>query len=905
MHTIHTILRSAGIVTLTICLACVLTLHVSAQSNSRSAELTQKPSGESGKSNNGKDQELAPRKLADKSQRNRVTKGSDRSRIEVKFVDGLRFSVNPRGMLLERPQRGLRSEGARELLSAIARDGGVWHRMITVEEEKMDEMRGNAQRKLGKEVADMNSYFILTVPENVDTELWLDLLNELEDVEIAQPVPLPAPQPLPDDFQPLQGYLEEATGGIDASSYAWAIAGGTGANVRIVDLEYSWNLNHQDLPSGITTLIPGGRTAVDPFNDTDHGTAVLGELVSLNNGWGTTGIAHDAEIFVAPVSWDNGYNLAAALTNAAASLSAGDILLIEQQTQGPNYIDNTSQFGLVPSEWQESVYNAIVTAVGNGIHVVEAAGNGSQDLDGAEYSAGNGGHYPFNGSKNSGAIIVGAGARPGGSTTDRSRLGFSCFGARVNVQGWGEGVMTTGYGTYYSEGPNNNLDYRSTFGGTSSASPIVTGAVALIGSMQEEINNNVMTPAAMRSLLIATGSPQQAGANPLSENIGPRPSIRAAIQSTDPCVLTCPSNISVSNDPDMCGAVVNYPAPTTSATCGTVTSTPASGSFFPVGVTVVNVMTTSEENCSFTITVNDTQPPSVTCPENITVNNDPGMCSAVVTYAASASDNCPGVTIDYDIPSGTAFPVGVTTVTVTATDAHNNSTQCSFTVTVIDNEPPTISVSVNPTSLWPPNHTMRNITATVVAADNCPGVTYALTSIVSNEADNGLGDGDTPNDVQNADYNTPDLMFRVRSERSGLGTGRIYTATYTATDAHSNTATASATVTVPFSMEKAGALGDVLPSHFGLDQNHPNPFNPSTTISYSLPVASIVTLRVFDLLGREVGTLVPGKHHDAGRFEVTFDGSRIGSGMYTYTMTAFSVETGEEFTAVKQMMLMK
>jgi hypothetical protein len=772
----------------------------------------------------------------------------------------------------------------------------------------MDEMRGNAQRKLGKEVADMNSYFILTVPENIDTERWLDLLNNLEDVEIAQPVPLPAPQPLPDDFQPLQGYLEEATGGIDASSYAWAIAGGTGANVRIVDLEYSWNLNHQDLPSGITTLIPAGRTAVDPFNDTDHGTAVLGELVSLNNGWGTTGIAYDAEIFVAPVSWDNGYNLAAALTNAAASLSAGDILLIEQQTRGPNYddtIDPPIQFGLVPSEWQESVYNAIVTAVGNGIHVVEAAGNGSQNLDAPEYSQGNGGHYPFNGSKNSGAIIVGAGARPSGSTTDRSRLGFSCYGARVNVQGWGEGVMTTGYGTYYSEGPNNNLDYRSTFGGTSSASPIVTGAVALIGSMQEEIHNNVMTPAAMRSLLIATGSPQQSGANPVSENIGPRPSIRAAVQSIDPCVLTCPSNISVSNDPDMCGAVVNYPTPSTSATCGTVSSTPASGSFFPVGVTVVNVTTTSEENCSFTVTVNDTQPPSVTCPDDIVVNNDPGMCSAVVTYAASASDNCPGVTIGYDIPSGTAFPVGVTTVTVTATDAHNNSTQCSFTVTVIDNEPPTISASVSPTSLWPPNHTMRNITATVVVADNCPGVTYALTSIESNEPDNGLGDGDTPNDIQNADYNSPDLMFRVRAERSGLGSGRVYTVTYTATDAHSNTATASATVTVPFSMAKSDALGDVLPSQFSLEQNHPNPFNPSTTISYSLPTSSVVTLRVFDMLGREVSSVVSGKHHEAGRYEVAFDGSRIGSGIYTYSIIAVSAETGEEFVAVKQMMLMK
>ncbi len=684
MYFIQILLRRGGAAALIIAIACALTLDAS---------------GQRAENQKGKGPELTPRKLADKSQRNRMGAWADQSRIEVKFADGTRFDVNPAGMLIERPQKGMRNQESREVLQSIEVSGGRWHRLATLSEEKMDELRGNAQRKLGEQVADMNSYFILTIPEGIDAEQWLDMLNELPEVEIAQPVPLPAPMPLPGDYQNLQGYLDAATGGIDAESYAWGIAGGTGANVRICDMEYSWNLNHDDLPA-VTTLIPGGRTAVDPFNDTDHGTAVLGELASLNNGWGTTGIAYNAQIFVAPVNWDNGYNLAAAITNALGTLTAGDIILIEQQTRGPNFVvqDPPVQFGLVPSEWQESVYNAIVTAVGNGVHVVEAAGNGSQNLDGAEYSAGNGGHYPFNGSKNSGAIIVGAGARPSGSTTDRSRLGFSCYGARVDVQGWGEGVMTTGYGGHFSSEGMDRL-YTSSFGGTSSASPIVTGAVALIGSIQEQINATVMTPAAMRTLLINTGSPQQAGANPVSEHIGPRPSIRAAIQSLDPCDLTCPANITVSNDQDFCGAIVNYPAPLTSETCGPVTSVPASGSFFPVGNTVVNVTTTSGEDCSFTVTVNDTQPPSVTCPANIVVNNDPDMCSAVVTYAASAADNCPGVTIAYDIPSGTAFPVGVTTVTVTATDAHNNSSSCQFTVTVIDAQPPTISVAVNPTLL--------------------------------------------------------------------------------------------------------------------------------------------------------------------------------------------------------------
>ncbi|MDT8322814.1 MAG: HYR domain-containing protein [Bacteroidota bacterium] len=851
-----------------------------------------------------KGKELKPRKLAEKPQHTRLGAWDDASRIEVKFQDGLRFNVTPAGVLVERPQRRLRSGNSRATLARIISEGGRWHRMIAVPEEEMDKKRGNAQRNLGKEVADMNSYYILNVPEEKSAEEWIDMLNELPDVEIARPVPLPAPMPVPGDFEGQQDYLEAATDGIDANSYAWTVPGGTGANVRICDFEYSWNLDHQDLPS-VTTLIPAGRTADDPFSSDDHGTAVLGEYGSIDNGWGTTGSAHDAQLFVAPVSWDTGYNLAAAITNAMSSLSAGDVMLIEQQTRGPNYIDNTSQFGLVPSEWQKSVYDAIVTAVGNGIHVVEAAGNGSQDLDGSEYSSGNGGHHPFDGSINSGAIIVGAGAPPTGSTTDRSRLGFSNYGSRVNLQGYGSGVMTTGYGGHYSA-EGKNLWYTSSFSGTSSASPIVTGAVALVESIHEELNAGAtVTPAAMRTLLMATGSPQQSGTNPASENIGPRPSILAAIQALEPCVLTCPADITVSNDADLCGAYVTYPAPVAGATCGTVTATPASGAFFPVGTTTVQVSTASGDDCSFTVTVNDTQKPSITCPDPIVVGNDPGECSAVVNFSATVSDNCPGVTYACSPPSGTAFPVGVTVVTCTATDAAGNTESCNFTVTVNDVEPPTIAVSVDPDTLWPPNHMMRRINATVTTTDNCPGESYVLTSIVSNEADNGLGDGDFPNDIQNASLATPDLDFRLRAERSGLGSGRVYTVTYTATDGAGNTTSADATVFVPFSMEKRSLPVGSLPQDYQLSQNYPNPFNPTTTIRYDIPSASTVTLRVFNALGREVAVLVSGSEHSAGSYEVTFDADGLGSGIYSYTLLATETGSNRVFSQTRNMVLMK
>src|SRR5215510_572678 len=126
----------------------------------------------------------------------------------------------------------------------------------------------------------------------------------------------------------------------------------------------------------------------------------------------------------------------------------------------------------------------------------------------------------------------------------------------------------------------------------------------------------------------------------------------AGAYELQPCTVTCPANITKSNDPNQCGAVVTYPAPTTSGdlSCGTVTCTPPSGSFFPVGMTTVNcdaAGTAANPDCSFTVTVNDTQPPTITCPANVTavsaVACPPTTTTAVTFPTPTASDNCPGV----------------------------------------------------------------------------------------------------------------------------------------------------------------------------------------------------------------------------------------------------------------------
>ncbi len=208
---------------------------------------------------------------------------------------------------------------------------------------------------------------------------------------------MPLPLPLPGDYEDLQGYLNIATDGI-AANFAEVMQGGKGENVTICDIEYSWNLNHEDLPA-VATWISTGSVPSDPIvpPSDHHGTAVLGEIASLNNNWGTTGAAFEADIAVAPCFLDGVYNLHDAMTTAIANLQAGDVIIIEQQTVGPNYtgVPPTTQFGLVPVEWREVIFNDILTAIGNGIHVVEAGCNGSQDLDDAVYQQGNGDHWPF------------------------------------------------------------------------------------------------------------------------------------------------------------------------------------------------------------------------------------------------------------------------------------------------------------------------------------------------------------------------------------------------------------------------------------------------------------------------------------------------------------------------------
>jgi subtilisin-like proprotein convertase family protein len=154
------------------------------------------------------------------------------------------------------------------------------------------------------------------------------------------------------------------------------------------------------------------------------------------------------------------------------------------------------------------------------------------------------------------------------------------------------------------------------------------------------------------------------------------------ITRVNPCTITCPANITVPNSPGQCGATVTF-APSTTGDCGAVGCTPASGSFFPVGATSVTCTTAAGPSCSFSVTVNDNENPVITCPSDQSATAPPGQSSTTVTYPdPMVADNCPGATFVCSPPSGSSFPVGVTTVACTATDASSNQANCTFKVAV-------------------------------------------------------------------------------------------------------------------------------------------------------------------------------------------------------------------------------
>ena len=404
----------------------------------------------------------------------------------------------------------------------------------------------------GAPPADLSVYYLVQAPEGRLDELAEQLADQ-EMIEAAYVKPAAEPAatadlnemlpstedapPVTPDFTARQIYLNAAPAGVDAR-FAWTVGGGSGAGIRIIDIEGAWRFTHEDLLQNHGGVIGGTQSADIGWRN--HGTAVIGEFGGDRNNFGVTGICPDANTRAISIF---GLGSAAAIRQAAMALSPGDIILIELHRPGPrfNFQSRPDQRGFIAIEWWPDDFAAIQFATQRGVIVVEAAGNGAENLDDAIYSQRPTGFpanwtNPFNrNNRDSGAIMVGAGAPPPGTHgrdhgPDRSRLDFSNYGALLDAQGWGREVTTCGYGDLQG-GANEDLWYTDRFSGTSSASPIVVGAVGCVQGILRARNQPRHTPAQMRALLRSTGSPQtDAPARPRTQRIANRPNLREMIQ---------------------------------------------------------------------------------------------------------------------------------------------------------------------------------------------------------------------------------------------------------------------------------------------------------------------------------------------------------------------------------------
>lgn len=353
-------------------------------------------------------------------------------------------------------------------------------------------------------------------------------------------------EPTP-DFTARQGYLDEAPAGVDAR-YAWQLPGGRGAGVHIVDIEGGWDFEHEDLKVNKGGVI-GGRPYPERYWR-DHGTAVLGVIAGDANTFGVTGICSDAK---ASAISHRGRGSAPAIYDAVEALEAGDIVLIEAHRPGPrfNFEGRPDQRGFIPVEWWPDDLAVIQYATTRGVIVVEAAGNGAEDLDDPLYDRPAKGFprswvNPLRREVDTGSIFVGAGAPPPGTHgrdvhgPDRSKLDFSNWGSSVDAQGWGREVTTTGYGDL--QRGDEHRAYTDGFSGTSSASPVVVGALACVQGILRARAQPKLTPATARALLRRGGSPQQDRPRAPADRtrIGGRPDLRRMLDALDAEVSVTP-----------------------------------------------------------------------------------------------------------------------------------------------------------------------------------------------------------------------------------------------------------------------------------------------------------------------------------------------------------------------------
>jgi serine protease len=670
---------------------------------------------------------LQPRFPPSKPRSIRVpARGVRRDVVIVKLAEGSEIRLRGRDFhsLQSSPSESFKVSLLR--LNELAHRPKIRHvrRYFSRPEAELDTERRNGEHRSRRQLADLNLYYTIQLDSGSDPGPVLADLNALPIVEIAYLEPVPEPAAIPSrpaaevastpDYESRQNCLADTSTGVHAL-YGWTQPGGTGSGVRIVDIEGGWQDTHEDFPSPFTPI--DGTNSTDP-GWRQHGTAVLGEMVGVDNGVGVSGIARDARFSTVSIL---SYSTSNAISRASGKLSAGDVIVVELHAPGPasglTCSCNCSQFEYVPMEYWMDVYDAIRTATANGRIVVEAAGNGSMDLDSPLY----GGAFDRS-QRDSGAILVGAGV-----SSNRTPHCWTNYGSRVDLQGWGNGVVTTGYGDLFDGTQDGGTDdpdryYTSSFSGTSSATPIVAGSAAAIQGRYRAITaGGVLSPGTLRDLIRDTGTPQGTSGNFGNKQIGPLPNIEEAMIGLDPAAPLPPSDLAAtpggwsktdsfeidwtnpSHPSAIAGAYYKIGSPPTSDTDGlfttvkpiSVTATAQGGQ--PVFVWLKDVDGNSSYLYRSSTTLRwDATPPS---PEITSPTSDPVYTTtdATINLGGLALDGFSGIvavtwsndrggngtadgTVSWIVPD-ISLSVGANVIIVTARDGANNTGTDTITVT--------------------------------------------------------------------------------------------------------------------------------------------------------------------------------------------------------------------------------
>jgi hypothetical protein len=637
------------------------------------------------------------------------------------------------------------------------------------------------------------------------------------------------------------------TVGFDTNAEAgWTGPHGFGLpSVKIAILDTGVDLTHPDL-----TVVDGydaGDNDYDHEVDSEtpgHGTACAGVAAAkVNNGLGTCGSAPGCSIM--PVKVTNSFGAFAFLFIAKAIVWAAD--------HDADVISMSFGFYPLPEEGGALVNSAIEYADAAGVVMLSGTGNANNGL--MLYPASHpkvisvGAAAPCVGRKrsssNPAALAPGVSPDPNNVSCDRVGWWGSSWGSVTQDAPDAVDILAPSllpFTDIQGAGGYGPGDYVSFFNGVSCSVPYTAGVVALIKSKHPD-----WTAAQLRQQLLHT-----------AEDV-----------------------VNVESAPGW-DRYSGYGMVDINAAVGC--------SAAPVIVANGAVNVGSSGSCCATIRPADL----------VTSVSDPDGDEDIVRIAITAVDGT-----DMDADSTLVCGAGIHHVRVGVKDYCDNTTSVVVDVNVSDVTPPTLAVVMDKGALWPPNHKMVPVCASVTASDDCdsePDV--ALVSVTSSEPDE--VEGETVGDVAGTGLGTDDRCFELRSERSEEGDGRWYTIVYSATDASNNVAYDTVTVRVPHDQSGRIAATTKLqetaaePRITALTSIRPNPFKPNTTVHFSLANTERVSISVYDVSGALVRQLVdetmPSGSHQASWDGKSERGRGVASGIYFVRMRAGSYSEGRKVT---------